>query len=120
MPGGLDSVQGDLALTLTAAGAGTTNSGPIAPGGRAGAVFIGAHVTAMTGTTPTLDLSLEESATGESAWTALAGSSMTQFTAAGHRIACAVPTKSFVRVVATVGGTTPAVTAKVAVLMFAD
>jgi hypothetical protein len=120
MPAGLDNALGDLALSLTAAGAGTTNSGSIAPGGRSGAVFVGVHCTAITGTTPTLDVSLEESTTGESAWTAVAGSAVTQVTAAGHRVAFAVPTKNFVRVVATVGGTTPAVTARVAVLVFAD
>lgn len=107
-------------MTLTAAGAGTTNSGSIAPGGRSGAVFVGVHCTAITGTTPTLDVSLEESVTGESAWTAVTGSAITQVTAVGHRLGFVVPTKNFVRVVATVGGTTPAVTAKVAVVIFAD
>ncbi len=120
MPGGLDMVQGDIALTLTAAGAGTTNSGPIAPGGRAGAVIVGVHCTVLSGTTPTLDVSLEESPNGESGWTALAGSAVTQIVAAGHRMAFAVPTRNFVRVVAVVGGTTPAATAKIAVLAFAD
>ena len=120
MPAGLDSAQADVVMTLTAAGAGTTNSGPISAAGRSALTIVGVHVTAMTGTTPTLDVSLEESDNGNSGWTAVTGSAVTQLTAAGHRMAFAIPAKNFVRVVAVVGGTTPAVTAKVGVFVSAD
>lgn len=120
MPAGLQFAQGDIALTLTAAGAGTTKSGGVGASGTAACVLVLVHCTALTGTTPTLDVSLEESTTGESAWTAVASSSTPQITAAGNFMAFAVPAKNFVRVSATVAGTTPSATAKVAILAFAD
>ncbi len=120
MPFGMDAAQGDLALTLTAQAAGTVTSGPVTSAGKAGHVLVMAHVSAITGTTPTLAVSLEQSADGSSGWTALAGSAVATLTAVGNGVAYAYPTANFVRVTATVGGTTPAVTAKVAVVVFGD
>lgn len=120
MPAGLQLAQGDLALTLTAQGAATVKSGGVAAAGAAACVLVMVHCTAITGTTPTLDVSLEESTNGESAWTAVAASGTPQITAAGNFVAFAVPAKNFVRVSAAVAGTTPAVTARVAILAFAD
>ncbi len=120
MPFGMDAAQGDLALTLTAQGAGTVTSGPITSAGKAGHVLLMVHVSAITGTTPTLNVSLEQSADGASGWTALAGSAAAQLTAVGNAVAYAYPTANYVRVTATVGGTTPAVTARIAALVFGD
>jgi hypothetical protein len=120
MPAGLQLAQGDLALTLTAQAGATVKSGPVGAAGSAAFVLMMVHCTAITGTTPTLDVSLEESTSGETAWTAVAASGTSQITAAGNFVAFAVPTKNFVRVSATVAGTTPSVTAKVAILAFAD
>ncbi len=119
MPFGLENARGDLALTLTAQGAGTVTSGPVAASGEAGFVMVGVHVSA-TGGTPTLNGGLEESDNGSSGWTAVAGGAFAQQTAAGNTVAFARPTKNYVRVTTTVAGTTPSVTAAIAVLVFRD
>jgi len=112
---GLRNVMGDLALVGTAAAAGAS-SGPVANAGLAADVVLLVHCTAATGTTPTLNVSLEESSDG-SAWTAVPGSATPQLTAAGNAMSNARLTKSFVRVTSTIGGTTPAVTYRAAVLV---
>lgn len=114
---GLKLVQSDVALPAAARGSGTVQSGPIAASGYAGDVILAVHVTAASGTTPTLNVSLEESADGAGSWTAVTGSGITQLTAAGNAVAYASPSKSFVRVTATVAGTTPSFTFKAAVLI---
>jgi hypothetical protein len=62
-------------------------------------------------------VSLEESADGSSSWTAVTGSSTAQLTGAGNALAFAAAGKAFVRVTATVAGTTPSFTFKAAVLV---
>lgn len=114
---GLRPVMGDTALPLAARAGGTFTSGTVAPSGAAGDVVLLVHCTAATGTTPTLDVSLEESSDGTT-WTAITGSGVTQLTAAGNRIANATPSKTFVRVTSTVAGTTPSVTFRAALLIF--
>ncbi|MET9734289.1 hypothetical protein ABZZ79_27720 [Streptomyces sp. NPDC006458] len=111
---GLRNVQADVALPSAARAAGTFSSGPITAAGGAADVLLSVHCTAATGGTPTLDASLEESADGSS-WTAVPGSSVTQLTAAGNRLAYAAITKNYVRVTSTVAGTTPSVTYRAAV-----
>lgn len=113
----LKLVQGDVALPSVARGLGTVTSGPIAASGYAGDVVLAVHVTAASGTSPTLNVSLEESADGSGSWTAITGSGITQLTAAGNALAYAAPSKSFVRVTATVAGTTPSFTFKATVLV---
>src|SRR5690349_18131246 len=120
MPAGLDMARGDLALTLSAQGTGTVTSGTLAGGGQAAYVLVMVHTTAATGTGPTLTVSLEESDTGAGSWTAVTGGAGTALAGVGNQVFAAAPTKSFVRVSAAVAGTTPAVTAKVAVVVFAD
>jgi hypothetical protein len=119
MPFGFQNAQGDVALTLTAQAAGTVQSGAVSASGQAAYVLLCVHVSAISGT-PTLNTSLEESDTGTGSWTAVAGSSTAQLSAAGNAVAFAKPTKSYVRVTATVAGTTPSVTATAAVLVFAE
>ena len=119
MPAGLQMARGDVVLTLTAAAA-TVDSGPVSAPADGGPIIVAAHVTAATGTTPTLDVTLEQSANGTSGWATVTGSALTQITAAGNRIGFAAPTQPYVRVKATIGGTTPAFTGSVAVVVFAD
>lgn len=109
----LRPVLADVALVSAARTAGTYTSGPVAAPGSAADVLLTVHATAVSGT-PTLDVSLEESADGSS-WTAVPGSAITQLTAAGNRTAAAAVTKSLVRVTSTVAGTTPSVTYRAAV-----
>ncbi|SRR6266704_2849387 len=113
---GLRNVMGDIALTGAAAGAGTFTSGPVAPAGFFADVVLLVQCTAATGTSPTLNVSLEESADGSSSWTAVTGSAAAQLTGAGSSMSNARLTKSFVRVTATIAGTTPAVTYRAVVL----
>lgn len=119
MPFGMQNAQGDLALTLTAQGAGTVVSGSISAAGASPYVLLMVHVSAISGT-PTLNASLEVSANGSSGWAAVPGSGIAQLAAAGNAIAFAVPAGNYVRVTATVAGTTPSVTANLAVLTFAE
>lgn len=107
-------VLGDVALASAARTASTT-SGPVAAAGQATVAVLAVHCTAASGTTPTLDASLEESADGSS-WTAVTGSGITQLTAAGNRLATGLVTKNYVRVTVTIGGTTPSFTCSASVL----
>lgn len=106
---GLRLAQGDVALPTAARGSGTHVSGQIAAPGVAGDVILAVYCTAASGTSPTLNVSLEESADGTS-WAAVPNSGVTQLTAAGTALAFSAPTKSYVRVTATVAGTTPSFT----------
>lgn len=119
MPAGLQFLRGDVVLDLAAASV-TVNSGALTAPQEGGPVVVMAHVTAATGTTPTLDITLEQSANGSSGWATVAGSALSQFTAAGNRIGFAAPTQPYVRVVATIGGTTPAITGRIAFAVFQD
>lgn len=119
MPAGLSFVRGDVMLNLAAAAA-SVNSGPIAAPGEIGPLMVCAHVTAVGGTTPTLDVTVEQSANGSTGWATVPGSALAQITAAGNRIGFVAPTQPYVRVVATIGGTTPTITGTVAVAVFTD
>lgn len=108
---GLRPVLGDVALPSAARTAGTFTSGPVAPPGAVTSVLMAVHASATSGT-PTLDVSLEQSADGSS-WSAVTGSAATQLTAAGNRATSARITANYVRVTSTVAGTTPSVTYEV-------
>lgn len=111
---GARPVLGDIALASAARTASTT-SGPVAAAGQATVAVLAVHCTAASGTTPTLDVSLEESADGDS-WSAITGSGITQLTAAGNKMATALVTKNYVRAAVTIGGTTPSFTFSASVL----
>jgi len=120
MPGGLDLARGDLALVLTAQGAGTVVSGPVANAGQAAFVLVMANTSVATGTGPTLAVTVEESDNGTSGWAAVPGGAATAIPGVGNAVCAAAPSKNFVRLSAVVAGTTPAVTARVAVVVFAE
>lgn len=105
----LKPVLASSALPSAAREAGTYTSGPAANAGVAAAVLMSVHCTAATGTSPTLNCSLEESANGTD-WTAVTGSSAAQLTAAGNATAGARVTKNYVRATSTVAGTDPEIT----------
>jgi hypothetical protein len=111
------SVIGDVALsgTLTA----TTSSAAIAAPGGAADVLVMVHVTAVAGTGPTMTVTVEQSADGVTGWAAVAGGGTAALSAAGNAVANAAVTQQFIRVVATIGGTTPSFTGRVAVVVFA-
>jgi len=113
---GLRNVQGSVAeVSISAGGAATNVSGPVANPGVATHVVLLVHVSA-TGGTPTLNASLEQS-DDNSSYSAVTGSSITQLTAAGNAIANAVVTKPYVRITSAVAGTSPSVTYKASVLV---
>lgn len=113
---GLKNVQSSVAeIAITTGGAATNVSGPIANPGQAAHVVLLVHCSATTGT-PTLDASLEQSVDNVT-YTAVAGSSITQLTAAGNRVANAVVTQQYVRITSAVAGTSPVVTYKASVLV---
>ena len=115
---GMQGAQGDIVLSLVAASV-SANSGAIASQGGAAYVFLGVQVTAITGTTPTLVVKLQESS-DNSAWSDVAGATTASLTAVGSAVVFGAPQKAYVRAVATIGGTTPAVTAVVAALAFPE
>jgi hypothetical protein len=119
MPFGMQEAQGDLAMTLAAAAA-TVSSGAVASAGTAAYVLGMCQVTAITGTSPTVVFSLDESADGSTSWTAVTGATTAALTAVGSAVFYGKPTKNYVRVTATIGGTTPAVTGNAAVITFAE
>jgi hypothetical protein len=118
MPFGMQIAEGDVALTLSAAAA-TASSGPVASAGTAAYVLGMAQVTAITGTSPTVVFSFDESTDG-STWTAMTGAATAAVTAAGSVVWFGRATKNYVRVTATIGGTTPAVTGTAAVIAFPE
>jgi hypothetical protein len=120
MPQGLAFARGDRALTLTAQGAGTVSSGPVGSAGEAAFLLVMTHVTAATGTGPTTTVVVEESDNGSSGWTAVLGAAGVALAGVGNQVITAAPAKRFVRVTATVAGTTPAVTGSVAVIVFEE
>jgi hypothetical protein len=107
-------VYGDVAFT-SAARTATASSGPIAAAGQATLCIMLVHCTAASGTTPTLDAALEGSA-DNSSYAAITGGAATQLTAAGNRVACALATTNYVRVTATIAGTTPSFTFSASVI----
>lgn len=107
-------VLGDIALA-SAARTASANSGPVAAAGQATVALLSVHCSAASGTTPTLDVSLEGSANGTD-WAAITGSAATQLTAAGNRVATALVATNYVRVAAVIGGTTPSFTFSASVL----
>lgn len=111
------SVNGDVVLSGTK-GAGTYTSSPL-PTGYAADVLLMVHATVVSGTTPSLAVSMEESNDGTT-WTAVPQSTAAAVIAVGNSIANAQTTKQFVRVIAVITGTTPSFTFRVAALAFAE
>ena len=112
-------MRGDIVMTLTAQGTGTVVSSVFANSGEAGVVMAALHVSAVGGT-PSAVLTVEESATGQGSWTAVAGGTAAALAAAGSAVAVVVPTKSYVRLSVAVSGTTPSVTGSGVALVFTD
>lgn len=71
------------------------------------------EVGTVTGTTPTLDSKIQESADGSTAWADISGAAFTQVTASNNSQALRLEglntgsRKRYIRVVSTIAGTTP-------------
>lgn len=93
----------------TATGNGTLFD--VTPGASSLALYI--DVTSASGTTPTLDLTVEWSPDGGTTWhTAQAPDAFTQITAAGKVVKVFAVKGPSARIVYTIGGTTPSFTFK--------
>ncbi|MGH3985876.1 MAG: hypothetical protein ACRDTZ_00980 [Pseudonocardiaceae bacterium] len=113
----LKAILGDVVLPSAARGSGTHASGPIANSGATSNVVVLVHCTAVSGTSPTLNVVLQSSNDGSS-WSSVASSATTQLTAAGNAMSNALVDDDYIQVLATVGGTdTPTATCRVAVLV---
>lgn len=97
-------------VTVQASATKTSNfSGAAVEIGDRGVARLDLVVSAASGTTPTLDVSIETSADGSTGWTAIASFAQQTTTTAGvHKVFSGVD--RFVRAVATIGGTTPSFT----------
>lgn len=62
---------------------------------------------AVSGTSPTLDVKIQESADGSTGWTDVTSGAFTQLTAAGNEMIRCKPTKRYIRESATLAGTSP-------------
>ncbi|HND52536.1 MAG TPA: hypothetical protein PLV92_09075 [Pirellulaceae bacterium] len=75
-----------------------------------GPMLVVQHVGTVTGTTPTLDGKLQDSADGSTGWADITGATFTQVTASDNLQAIkleASEVKRYVRYVGTIAGTTP-------------
>jgi hypothetical protein len=77
------------------------------------------HVSAVSGTSPTLDVKWESSP-DNTTWTAITGAAATQLTAAGNARCSALVNNQYVRVSSTVGGSATTVTYAVAVFVLPE
>jgi hypothetical protein len=101
-----------LSGTLTATSNGSALAVPGADGGSH--ILVSVHVSAASGTSPTLSCKLQHS-DDASSWSDVTGAAQSaNLTAAGNALFGGRATKKYVRVVATVGGTTPSFTTSVA------
>ena len=99
-----------LARTATANGTGVDLQGYINAGGRQMKAFL--DVGAVSGTTPTLDVKLQDSADNVT-YADIAGATFAQATAATSQAIHFRTNKRYVRAVATIAGTTPSFTCSV-------
>ncbi len=79
-------------------------------------------VGAVSGTTPTLDVKLQESATSGGTYTDIPGATIPQVTNSNHGLTVSYKPNvggrlRFVRAIATIGGTTPSFTCAVVILV---
>jgi hypothetical protein len=95
------------ARTASANGTGVDLQPLTHPGGRNMKAFL--DVAAASGTSPTLDVKMQES-DDNSSFSDIAGATFTQATAAGQQQIHFHTTKRYVRAVAAIGGTTPSFT----------
>lgn len=116
----LTYLTGDNVLT-GALPSGANTSAPILLANGNGTFVFGAHATAQSGTSPTLDVKIQESDDAVT-FTDLSTIALTQITGAQVPIArfgFGHSAKKYIRVVGTVGGSaTPTITATVSVLGF--
>jgi hypothetical protein len=110
-------VQANGAVALSGALTATTNSPALRlPAGASGGhCLVAVHVSAVSGTSPSLTCKLQQSDSASSGFADVTGAAGSAITAAGNQLFNGHVTKPFVRVVGTVSGTTPSLTTTVTV-----
>lgn len=106
-------------VSAIAARTSTVTSSAVDVRGYKGGLVVEQLVGAVSGTSPTLDGKLQESADGSTGWTDISGATFTQVTASDsfQKIGVDVrQTRGYVRYVGTIAGTTPSFTMGVVLL----
>lgn len=115
----LDNIVVPAQVSVPAARTSTVTGSAVNLAGYAGAVLIVQDVGAVSGTTPTLDGKIQDSADGSTNWNDVAGATFVQVTASNNIQAINVDrrlAKAFIRYVGTIGGSSPSFTMGVTAL----
>lgn len=109
--------NGAVALSGALASGANKSAALRSPADSGGVVLVAAHVSAVSGTSPTLTVKVQESdTTDDGDFADVTGGALGQLSAAGNAVGFAKVTKPFFRVVGTVGGSaTPTATSTVSV-----
>lgn len=115
-----DNIKALFSLRPQAATATTNGSAVDTFGYNSAAVTL--EVGAVSGTSPTLDVKIQESADGSTGWADVSGATFTQVTAANNSQIIRVEglgtsRKRYLRAVATIAGTSPSFTLAVELLL---
>lgn len=109
----LAAAAGALQISVPAARTSTVTGSAVDVRGYTGPLLVVQDVGAVTGTTPTLDGKIQDSADGSTGWADVTGATFAQVTAANNIQSIAVQadqTKGYIRYVGTIAGTTPSFT----------
>ena len=102
-----------LELSPPAARTSTVTGSAVDLLGYKGRIKVSQEVGAVTGTSPTLDGKIQDSADGSTGWADVTGATFTQVTASTSLLSIGVDTrlaKRYIRYVGTIAGTTPSFT----------
>lgn len=110
-----DNGYTNASATRTATG----NDGGFSQGGPANNALVYVNVSAVSGTTPTMTVKLQDSVDGTN-WFDVTGGATASITATGPQLVriASTPIAPFVRLVWTLGGTTPSFTFSTSVSLF--
>ena len=99
------------ALVVPAAKTATGNSSALNNGSASSNGGVGhLHVTANSGTSQTLDVTIEDSADGSSGWATILTFTQVTTTNGAQRVAITGTVRQYIRAVYTIGGTSPSYT----------
>ncbi len=107
------------ALHPTAARTATTNGSAVDVRSQKGIAAIILDSAAGTGTTPTMDVKIQDSANGSTGWADISGATFAQVTTTASQQKIGVDldaSRGYIRAVATIAGTTPSFTFSVTAL----
>lgn len=115
----INGVLTQSTLFPTAARTTTTNGPAVDVRGQKGIAAVILDSAAGTGTTPTMDVKIQDSADGATGWADVPGATFAQVTATASQQKIGLDLdacRGYIRAVATIGGTTPSFTFSVTAL----